>query len=236
MSREDGIINITENRPKTGIMKMKKLSLIMAGAFLGLGASTAMAQDAPSTIQRVSVDYDLNTWYPKVGDNIYYNGFGVGYNVDFRVSNSLPLYVGTGVNAQFLFHSDDIFETTTYDPVAITLNQTFINFNVPVNVSYRIPVANNFYMTPFAGLNFRVQAYGHQSMKVDGEKYSEGTNYFSDEDMGGEPLKRFQMGWHAGLNFEYNRVNLGLSYGTDFVKIHKNIGGSNFLVSLGYTF
>ena len=38
------------------------------------------------------------------------------------------------------------------------------------------------------------------------------------------------------VNMEYNNVVLGLSYGTDFVKLHKDLGSSNFLVSLGYRF
>ena len=68
------------------------------------------------------------------------------------------------------------------------------------------------------------------------ENIDKNINLFSSDDMGDNHLRRFQMGWHAGVNMEYNNVVLGLSYGTDFVKLHKNLGSSNFLVSLGYRF
>jgi len=228
---------------------MKKIALLLLG-LTALGASQASAQnDAPAIVNRASIFYDLNTLSPKAADNAYYNGYGLGYTVDFRVSNSMPLYVGTGLDIRFLFHNNDYKDNLDYDRIFAKVNCTLINLNLPVNVSYRVPVTDDFFMTPFAGLDFRVQVYGNASIKTNGapvtigealfdeEAYIDNSiNLFSRDDMGGARLRRFQMGWHAGLNFEYRRFNLGLSFGTDFVKIHKNTGGSNFLVSLGYTF
>ena len=108
-------------------------------------------------------------------------------------------------------------------------------------------MADNFYLTPEVGLDFRLQLYAHSQIDTDidgvignvaGEfqEGSRGVNLLSKDQMGDEHLRRFQMGWHAGLNFEYRHVNLGLTYGTDFVKLHKNLGAGHFLVSLGYTF
>lgn len=225
-------------------MIMKKFLTIALG-ILTLGTASMAAQDdAPATIQRVSVMYDLNTLSPKYGDNSYFNGVGAGYTIDFRVSNTLPLYVGTGLNLRAVFDKDKIIFSDDYDPVNINVKSTLLNLNLPINVSYRVPVADNFYLTPQVGLDFRVQLFGQSRLDLDGyfpeidRTVSEKSklNLFSKDDLGNEHLRRFQMGWHAGLNFEYCRVNLGLSYGTDFVKIHKNVGGSNFLVSLGYTF
>ncbi|MDE6528006.1 MAG: porin family protein [Muribaculaceae bacterium] len=228
---------------------MKK-SVILCAAMLVTAAAPAFAQnnDAPAILNRASVFYDLNTLYPSGASNSYFNGYGVGYNIDVRVSESCPLYVGTGLDVRFVFNNRNISDDVEYDPVFIKAQSTMINFNLPVNVSYRVPVADRFYITPFAGLNFRVQAYGNTSLKISVpsdtpdevvdqlERIDTDINLFSSDDMGDNHLRRFQMGWHAGVNFEYNNVNLGLSYGTDFVKLHKNLGGSNFLVSLGYTF
>ena len=222
---------------------MKKISTLLLG-IIALGATTVKAQtDAPSTIQRVSVMYDLNTLSPKYGDNSYFNGVGAGYTVDFRVSKTLPLYVGTGLNLRVVFDKDKIVFNKEYDFVNIDVKSTLVNLNLPVNVSYRVPVADNFYLTPQLGLDFRVQVFGQSKLDLDSDfpelnrlvSNDSKLNLFSKDDLGDAHLRRFQMGWHAALNFEYNRFNLGLSYGTDFVKIHKNIGGSNFLVSLGYT-
>lgn len=229
-----------------------KTLLSAAALALALGcAPAALAQagtDTPSTLQKVSVFYDLNTLYPKDADNAYFNGFGVGYNIDFRVSESLPIYVGTGLDARFVFHEKEILDDTDFNLIEVDAHSTLINLNLPVNVSYRVPVADGFYLTPQLGLDFRVQVYGHSKLDIDNvslvspeydqliAEARDGVNLFSGDDMGAAKLRRFQMGWHAGVNLEYRRFNLGLSYGTDFVKLHKNLGGSNFLVGLGYTF
>lgn len=229
---------------------MKK-TIILLTALLAAATPAALAQtnnDAPGILNRASVSYDLNTLSPSGASNAYFNGYGVGYNIDIRVSDTHPLYVGTGLDLRFVFNNRNITDDMDYDPVFIKAQSTLINFNLPVNVSYRVPVADRFYLTPFAGLDFRLQAYGNTSLKISipentpdevidqVERIDRDINLFSSDDMGSEHLRRFQMGWHAGVTFEYNNVNLGLTYGTDFVKLHKNLGGSNFLVSLGYTF
>ena len=211
--------------------------------------STAFAQnDTPSITNRASVFYDLNTLYPSGASNTYFNGYGVGYNIDFKGSDTYPIYVGTGLDVRFVFNNRNITDDLDFDLVSIKAQTTIINFNLPVNVSYRVPVTDKFYLTPFAGLNFRVQAYGNTSLKISLpdntpevitdrlENIDKNINLFSSDDMGDNHLRRFQMGWHAGVNMEYNNVVLGLSYGTDFVKLHKDLGSSNFLVSLGYRF
>ncbi len=224
---------------------MKKILTIVLGIFtLGTTTTISAQTDAPSTIQHVSVMYDLNTLSPKYGDNSYFNGVGAGYTIDFRVSNTIPLYVGTGLNIRGVFDKDKIAINNEEDLVNMDVKSTLVNLNLPINVSYRVPVADNFYLTPQLGLDFRVQVYGQSKLDLNSDfpelnklvSQDSKVNLFSKNDLGDNRLRRFQMGWHAGLNFEYSRVNLGLSYGTDFVKIHKNVGGSNFLVSLGYTF
>lgn len=233
-------------KPKENDMKK---SVILAAAILAAATAPAVAQnDAPAILNRASVFYDLNTLYPSGASNSYFNGYGVGYNIDFRVSDTHPLYVGTGLDVKFVFNNRDISDDMDFDLVFIKAQSTMINFNLPVNLSYRVPVADRFYITPFAGLDFRLQAYGNTNLKIAVpentpdevidrlERIDRDINLFSADDMGDNHLRRFQMGWHAGVNLEYNSVTLGLSYGTDFVKLHKNLGGSNFLVSLGYTF
>ena len=132
---------------------MKKIATTLAAMFLMAGINATAQEPAPSVLQKASVFYDLNTLYPKDADNAYFNGFGIGYNIDFRVSNSLPLYVGTGLDARFLFRSENILDADNYNPVDINVKTRFINLNLPVNVSYRVPVAQGFYLTPQLGLD-----------------------------------------------------------------------------------
>lgn len=215
-------------------------------AFSGFSASAQAGTDSPSILQKASVFYDLNTLYPKDANNAYFNGFGLGYNIDFLVSKSLPIYVGTGLDLRFVFNNETIADAGNYNPIEAKAKTRFINLNLPINVSYRVPVAEGFYLTPQLGLDLRAQLNGRSRVEANttGPRnfglYSTTTSndidLFSKDDLGSEHLKRFQFGWHAAVNFEYNRFNLGLSYGTDFVKLHKNLGASHSLVSLGYTF
>lgn len=223
---------------------MKKIALLAAG-LIAFGSLTAAAQtDTPEVLQKVSVFYNLNTQFPKDAANSYFNGAGVGYNADFLVSQSVPLYVGTGIDARFQYQKKDIVDSSAYTGINADLKTTFVNLNVPVNVSMRVPVAESFYLSPVAGVDFRVQAYGKSKLSGNVTNASHfgslsastTTDLFSKSEMGDARLRRFQMGWHAGLNFEYNRLNLGLTYGTDFVKLHKNLGASNFIASVGYVF
>ncbi|MDE5941453.1 MAG: outer membrane beta-barrel protein [Muribaculaceae bacterium] len=231
---------------------MKRTATLLAAAALmcalpaTVGFKASAQSDAPQHIQKASVFYDLTTLYPKGADNSYFNGFGLGYNIDFRVSDALPLYVGTGLDLRFLFNNETIIDADNYNPLEVKTKTRFINLNLPVNVSYRVPVAQGFYLTPQLGLDLRAQLDGRlqTNASVAGPEsfglYSTTTqndyNLFSKDDMGDAHYRRFQFGWHAALNFEYNRFNLGLSYGTDFVKLHKNLGAGHFLVSLGYVF
>lgn len=226
---------------------MKRI-LILAAAAAAIFTPAASAQDAPALTQRAWAAYDLTTLYPKGASNEYLNGFAIGYNADFRVSRTMPLYVGTGLNARFLFQQKDLIAVDMMGAAQQNADITFINLNVPVNVSYRIPVADGFYLTPELGLDLRVQLYGHAKIHTDIEGYvpglnlgevqagSQGLNLFSNDDLGSAHLRRFQLGWHAALNFEYRQFTLGLSYGTDFVKLHKNLGAGHFLASVGYRF
>lgn len=211
------------------------------------------AQDSasivPAVLKRLSLSYDLNTLYPKDLDNVYFNGGAVGYNMDFRISESKPLYIGTGLDLHMVTRSKTYYQDEQYNLVNIKQRTTFINMNVPVDISLRIPLYHNLTFTPFAGLNFRIQLYGHNRNRIQAGADSsqlEGIldrmelgpadgNLFSEKDYGDAHLNRFQMGWHAGIRLQYRHISLQASYGSDFVKLHRNLGSSNLIISVGYT-
>lgn len=99
--------------------------------------------------------------------------------------------------------------------------------------TFRTNVTDAFSITPYAGLDFRVNLLFNGS--YDGESES----LFDDPDM-----NRFQMGWHIGTRFEFNRISLGLSYGTDFIKLYNysddgeydRWSTNNLALSVGYRF
>lgn len=229
---------------------MKKLTILLAAAMC---VSAAVAQDAPKYINSLSINYNNNTLYPKDADHLTLNGFGVNYNFDYRLSESVPVYLGTGVNLQFLFRSenlldDDIIgELPSMRNIDITQKWQMFNLTIPINISYRVPVAANFYLTPIIGLDLKTQLYGKTRLDVDGPTGSifedefgmvpnKDINLYDDDDMAGDAFNRFQLAWHAGLKFEYNTLFLQLTYGTDFTKLHKDLGEGTFQVGIGKTF
>ena len=86
---------------------------------------------------------------------------GIGYQVDFSVSDKHPFYIGTGVNMMVTTRSKTYYDDAQYNLVNIKQRTTFINFNIPVNFNVRLPLYGGWTVTPSAGLNFRIQAYGH---------------------------------------------------------------------------
>lgn len=207
------------------------------------------ADPIPRILRNITVSYQLNTLYPKDLDNVSFNGGGIGYQMDFSVSDKHPLYIGTGVNMMVTTRSKTYYDDAQYNLVNIKQRTTFINFNIPVNFNVRLPLYGGWSVTPFAGLNFRVQAYGHNKYRVSGGPVDTDLNavlyrldlgpadgnLFSREDYGEAHLHRFQMGWQIGVKLQYRRVNMQVTYGSDFIKLHKNLGSSNLNVTLGYT-
>ena len=66
---------------------------------------------------------------------------------------------------------------------------------------------------------------------------SETANIFDEDEMGDDGVfKRFQIGWQIGATLNIDKFNVGLSYGTDFMEISKNVDTKTFKVSLGINF
>lgn len=61
-------------------------------------------------------------------------------------------------------------------------------------------------------------------------------SFFDKDDMDGDEWKRFQLGWHIGAGFNYNQFYVGLSYGTDFIKIAEKVNTGTFSLGIGYNF
>lgn len=211
-------------------------------------SATSTAEDAPSRINTLYLGYDLYTLRPKDAATFSLNGFVAGYSIDFRINTHHPLYLGTGLDARFTTRDKTFHDTNTYDAIKAKVSTHFLNFNVPINFSYRLPLSETFNITPQLGLDFRVQAIGKRTTTI---SYPSGAhipsasvsgftpgsvNLFSRNILGEQALHRFQAGWHAALKLQYDQFVLGISYGTDFAKLRNELGSSNLLVNLAYVF
>lgn len=235
---------------------MKKLFIAIVAAMMAVPALRAQ-EEAPQVIQGLSLDYNLNTLYPKDDSSTSLNGFGVNYNFDYRITESLPIYIGTGLNFQFLFRNAKMIEVTTnygdaeLQDFAIRDKVNMYYMDVPVNISYRARISPSAYLTPMLGLDFKVQLYGHAKIDVSGAYSSEigeflneyvgvqpgkSFNLYDNGDMMGNAWHRFQFGWHAGLKLNYKDYFISMTYGTDFVKLQRNLGQGTFQIALGMNF
>jgi hypothetical protein len=100
----------------------------------------------------VSVDWESNENESK---KIFpmENGLTLGYIHGHNIVKSLPLYIEYGANVAWIFGEDKIIEDE------FKLNM--FSINVPVNLAFRLSFANNdFSVTPYLGLNFRVNVAG----------------------------------------------------------------------------
>lgn len=110
-------------------------------------------------------------------------------------------------------------------------------------------------IAPYAGLNLRLNLFGNRKIEVDGldayydedefwemmeDEYGikEEANLFDKDDMGHKDAtwKRFQIGWQIGVNVDFQKAYLGLSYGSDFSEIVKDSKLKTTSITLGFKF
>ena len=122
---------------------------------------------------------------------------------------------------------------------------------VPVSLTYVWDLPNSsISLAPFAGVDFRFNAFGsmntEKNMKsgytIDDDDWEDNfgkikKDVFDKKDMGDEDatFKRFQIGWHIGLNAYFNKqYYVGISYGSDFSEIRKKTKVNTTSITLGF--
>jgi hypothetical protein len=240
---------------------MKFLNVLMLAGALTM-TSTAFAQFANSGkssggssadiagYNRIGISYTNNLSSPNSimqtdFDSWSLNGVSVDYLHGFSVSQSIPLFVEVGIGLNYGSGSltDEYYYGTSYYDIDTTDFRNF-NLQVPVNVAYHIPLAEDWTLAPYIGLNFKYGlSYKSKWSELENGDYSEEdweSLYDSGEDGDDETFKHFQIGWHIGTGVQFKQFYLGFQYGTDFTPIFKynsaKINTSDFKVSLAYCF
>ena len=138
-----------------------------------------------------------------------------GYLHASSLANNLPLFLEYGANFQYSFgkEKEDDYEWGV----------SVYSVNVPVNLAFKFQF-NDVSLTPYLGLNFRVNAAGTYKYEYEdyyGDIESEKVNIFddSDEEWGDGTPKRFQAGLNLGVGFSYKALYLGVGYVSDFTKV-----------------
>lgn len=241
---------------------MKLFKPLLIAAFSAFAISSASAED----YNRIGISYNnnhfgFNDWlkdgaFDGLFDGISINGVGINYIHGFSLSQSTPIFIETGINANFGVGSTDtqVMITDLYDDYSgkIELKAQNVNLQVPVNFVYRIAASEDVTIAPYAGLNFKFNIVTKIKRKVSVDDISQESDWyslFSEDDMeeafGDDGTgNRFQMGWHIGVGVQYKPIYLGVSYGTDFIAAYSQkfngksakINTGNLTVNVGYTF
>ena len=236
---------------------MKKFKLFVLAAFLGL-ATSASAQfvnsgSSNSSASSTSSSFDFtsvktNGWsriyvsyLPSKmkldyddADDFKFKGFQVGWLKGFGLTQRLPLYMEAGAAIQYRSYKDE--ESDSYYDFSQKCN--LLSLNIPVNLLYRFNITDDISISPYFGLDFRINLLGKNKYEetYDGDTDSWDGNLFDDDDMDNEAWKRFQAGWHIGVGLDYRIIHIAVEYGTDFNEIAEKSKFATTAITLGLNF
>lgn len=209
-------------------MSAKHIIALVLGGLMAFHA--AHAQSVGGSYTRVTVDYVNRSIKPKHSSFETYstNGVGITWMKGIGISRRLPFYVEIGAGLDFGRWSR--FGSTYDDECRTSLNT--LALNVPVNIAYKFQVGNAVTITPYLGADFRANILARAKEEYDNDSYV--WNLFNAGHVGKDNRwTRFQAGWHVGAAFSFNKLYLGINYGTDFINISKDTATSTLIVSMG---
>lgn len=147
------------------------------------------------------------------------HGFTVGVIGGVNLTNKAPLYLEYGLNYQGAFGKYKV------DDDAIRTN--LHSLNIPLNLAFRLSFNDNkISITPYVGLNGRINLAGSQKVDYFDNRYYDDEKYdlfddstTSEEGVGKQAFKRFQIGMNLGVGFSFSAFYLGVGHTFDFTKI-----------------
>ena len=186
--------------------------------------------------------YHFNDDYSWDINGVALKGGGISYLHGFVPTPSIPGAFEVGLNINLAQGTTNESEEVSIGTTVIDAKYKFrdLNLQIPVNVAYKISFDSKTSLTPYLGVDFKfhllskMKSYGYmlttnpsdvidlQKVKFDDDEWSD---LFNKEEMGGSQYTyhRFQLGWHIGLRFQYDRVAFGVQYGTDFIPAYNNL-------------
>ena len=220
---------------------MKALRSLLVLAFIGLATATASAQFANSSSSSASGSSIWTTVNTDGYNRIYVSylpsklkfndgdedlklkgSFEAGYLRGIGLTSNVPLYLEVGGALQYRSYSEEDYGYET--------KFNMLSLNIPVALTYRINVTDDFAVSPNFGFDFRVNVMGKEKVTEDGDELYD-TDLFSDADW-----NRFQAGWHIGVGLDYRALHFGVQYGTDFNEIAEELKIATTSVTLGFNF
>lgn len=181
-------------------------AVMSLGVSAQLVSSNTLTNKASKNYSRLSVSYNSISMDKDLIDGGM-NGFSLAWTKGISVSSTTPLFIETGLGATYAFKSDDAY--------GVDISNKFLGVTIPVNLAYKWNVSNtDINLIPFVGVYLRGNLYGNTKYEYNGD--DEDYDWFDDYEDGGMEAARFSFGWNIGVGFEYSKLYVGLSYGSDF--------------------
>ena len=234
-------------------------SISVSAQFMNAGSSSSENSDGWN---EVYVQYNIvkNGGYDKLDkvtkDDVSgtMNGFTVGYNKAFSISQTTPVYLLVGGAFEYNFksadYSYDYGYSSSYGSYKYRYDYDYsfkaYSIKVPVSITYHYDINEKIAIEPFAGLNARY----YLSAKID-RKYEHYLNGklrdskddtidpFSSDDTNKNTANHFILGGQIGVTAVFNKnITATVSYDTDFSKVHDKLDDKcyRFNFGVGYRF
>lgn len=203
-------------------MYMKLLKLLFLALMLGSTCAYAQNED----YNRISANFASVKLKPENIDAIKTKGAGLEYVHGLSLSDNLPIYFEFGGGFDITANSDTNLEqnrkSTRFASVYVPLNGVY-KFNVP---------DTRVFLSPYAGLNFKVNLVGKQQLLIPDKKI----NFFDSKEDLGLDAHRLQFGLNLGLGVDLRYFFLGYRFNADFTKYADEAKTRTHLLSIGVTF
>lgn len=233
-------------------MNYKKLSILL---FVFVLTLTASAQE--KNYDKVYASLNFASFYPTNigmsevafrgsvrGMGEFQNlGFSVGYAKGINLSSTLPISLEFGGEVNYFSDSQDV----TNNSYSNSYTFSAIILQIPVNLTYAIPVTNKLSIAPFAGLNLKCNMKCEiKDTKLTRDYYNflagvDMENLFGVSEIG----NIFQLGANLGVNFIIaKKYSIGYRYQPDFNTFYEyehdgkgfKFTRTNHYITAGYIF
>lgn len=223
---------------------MKKIIAGVAGLVMAMGAQAQIGlwdDGKPAQLVTFGVRAGMNV--ANVGgdedDAKSKIGFFGGLGVDFNIVNSLSINSGLFFTQKGC-KTDDIAMDIEGYPMDANARFTMNFIELPVYLSYRLPLNLESSLQVFFGPYFDYGVYGKATADVKfkgefhGEKVSQSMDLFDDD----YDFKRFHVGLGLGAAYTWSRFSVGLSYQWGMTEVVADAESywNNFNISVGYNF
>ncbi len=225
---------------------------ILLSLFALLAVSAVTTTQAQTYIIAQSTNYEsffstrAGVNFATLDDPQYSSDCQAGFNVaglyNFSLMRNAPLYLQSGVAIEMKGARSG---RLLGDPYPETHYKSY-GFEIPIVVTYDIPVGQNMAIVPELGVYYSYAFAG--SVDSGGKSYDpykkEEYKLTDDETVNSRLFKRNDFGIRAGLAFRYNRCLLGFAYDAGLLDVYpgdirggdNNIKTGSFSINLGYRF